>query len=68
MFTIFCITVFRGLIKHIEINSKSAASNFVPLKNCIMPNISFTKTKQNTYEVLSSIPQNYAKMSKISKG
>ena len=33
-----------------------------------MPNISFTKTKQNTYEVLSSIPQNYAKMSKISEG
>ena len=38
------------------------------LKNCIMLNVSLTKTEKNTYVVLSSDYQNYAKMSKISEG
>ena len=32
-----------------------------------MPNVFLTKTEQNTKGVLSSVPQNYAKMNKISE-
>ena len=40
--------------------------NFEELKNGIMFNVSLTKIEQNTEGVLSSLPQNYAKVNKIS--
>ena len=38
------------------------------LKNCVILNVSLTKTKQNTLGVLSSAPQNYARKKKTSEG
>ena len=48
IFAIFCITLFGGLVKHTENNSKLARSKFSALKNCIMHNVSLAKTEQNT--------------------
>ena len=42
---------------------QSAKNNFAAIKN-----VSLTKTEQNTILVLSSVPQNYSRMYKISKG
>ena len=61
-------TFLRGLVKNIENKNQSAESNFAALKNCIIPNASLTKTKQNTQGVLLSVPQNYATMNKMSEG
>ena len=33
-----------------------------------MPNVFLTKTEQNNWGVLLSVPQNYTKMNKISEG
>ena len=55
-------------VKHIENNIQSTRSNFVALKNCVMLGVSLTKTEQDTYGVLSTFPQNYAKMNKINEG
>ena len=41
-------TFLRGLVKNIENKNQSAESNFAVVKNCIIPNVSLTKTKQNT--------------------
>ena len=59
---------FRGLVKYIENKNQSARGNFVALKSCVMLIVSLTKTEQNTLGVLSSVPQNYAKMNKIREG
>ena len=39
---------FRGLVKHIENKNLSARINFAALKNCIVLNVSLTKSEQNT--------------------
>ena len=55
---------FRALVKHIKNKNQSVRSNFATLKNCIMLNVSLTKTKQNTYQssisiiCSSKLPQN----------
>ena len=59
---------FRGLVKYIENKNQSAGSNFAALKSRVMLSVSLTKTEQNTLGVLSSVPQNYAKMNKIREG
>ena len=59
---------FRGLVKYIENKNQSARSNFAALKSRVMLSVSLTKTEQNTLGVLSSVPQNYAKMNKIREG
>ena len=59
---------FRGLVKYIENKNQSARSNFAALKSLVMLSVSLTKTEQNTLGVLSSVPQNYAKMNKIREG
>ena len=43
IFTIFCITFLRGLLKHIENKNQLARSNFAGL---IMVNLSLTKTQK----------------------
>ena len=66
--------IIESSLKHIDKKNKLARSNFAALKNCIMLNVSITKTEQNNYEVLSPVlsslvkfSQNYAKMSKMNK-
>ena len=59
---------FRGLVKYIENKNQSARSNFAALKSRVMLSVSLAKTEQNTLGVLSSVPQNYAKMNKIREG
>ena len=44
-FIIFCIVFLRQLVKHIENKNQSVKSNFAALKNCILFNVSMTKTK-----------------------
>ena len=46
---------FRALVKHIKNKNQSVRSNFATLENCIMLNVSLTKTKQNTYQSSISI-------------
>ena len=63
----FC-SFFGGLVKHIENKTQSAKFNFAALGTCIMLNVPLTKTQQNFQGVISSAPQNYAKMNKITEG
>ena len=56
------------MIKHVESKNKSAESNFGILKNCIMLNVSLTKTERNNKGVLPSVPQNFpTKINKTNK-
>ena len=55
------------MVKHIKKKSISKKS-LCSIENCIMLNISLTKTEQNTQGVQLSFLPNDAKMNKISEG
>ena len=46
----FAWLFLENWFKHIKNKNQSSRSSFVALKNCIMLNVSLTKTEQNTFE------------------